>query len=430
MIHFYINNSYYNSQSGNYDNLNLDEWMQSNQEQVQGMAEKLKSEYRNSASTTMNENRQSGYYHAADNGYGTRCNTRCENLAGFTGKSQQELDDITKAMTDQIKIDVENGKLNREQINQPNWFEHRVAQKLEELSKQHQLEYQQNVYQAANRYRNAQYDRNNEYYGRDISNTDNLQQSQQNIFDANDLKQVQQIISDQKQFQQQGSNFQHQYQNQQQTIYSRPLPTITRYHYTDTNRQEEKNLPNPFRTYAIIPATTNRVVEQEIREKRNESRSESVTENKNTKSVHLNRPVATIPQNTHTYNSQHNYEEHYRQEQQQPRLQIYGQRERTNNEEQYSTNKTTIYVSSSQPARTNTLVNNQQVTVEQKTVVEVHTPKPIVTGPSRHSIYSHSSSDSSEIVPNYRPRVVLENTDFETLEHRKDSDNRQEVSSF
>lgn len=148
---------YYNSQSGQYEqkvNDDLDEWAKMHRNQVEGMAEKLRSQYNaalsseasaaNTGAATTGNNRyyqaSSSYVSSSSAGSTTpnkNCNI-CAVLPSFTGKTQEELDIIAKNMTDQIISDMDSGKLARTQINQPNWFENRVTQKLEELNKQKQ----------------------------------------------------------------------------------------------------------------------------------------------------------------------------------------------------------------------------------------------------------------------------------------------------
>lgn len=74
--------------------------------------------------------------------YYQRCTTKCELQPRATGRTQQELDAIAIDMTNQIVTDLQTGKLTRTQVNQPQWYEHRVAEKLAELERKIQHQFQ------------------------------------------------------------------------------------------------------------------------------------------------------------------------------------------------------------------------------------------------------------------------------------------------
>lgn len=478
--------SYYNSRSGNAEEsaTNLDGWTQSQKDQVQGMAEKLRSEL-NTAQPGQYYQSGSSYSGSSVNGQG--CNKICAIIPGFVGRTQEEIDVIAKDMTSQIIADLQSGKIARSQLNQPNWFEQQVAQKLVELRKHHQDQYQQNVYRASSRFHENQGTQvqpslyaGGRTYKKD---TEDVQQQQENVFSDDDLRQVQQSAFDQRQHQQQGSFFQQQSQNQH-SVYTRP---VHRYYNSQTNSRDSTNEERVRTVYPTPVVVTNNVMEEknftsssstasvpqvnvynqyDRRDKEMEDREYTQTQ-----------PLPTVtPSYDRSYYAQKEYEErqrsgyrpvtypstsqtvrtsqtserertipviiptqrtmtssnvHVEQEEkevrrqpqpQPPRVYNYGHEEKTEERETYNRNRQNVVPPTQ---RTRYEVRN---TEQEEKIVEVHTPSPIpVTSSNKHSIYSHV--EESEVVPNYQPRVVIDkNIEFEVLDHRREKERRPQVS--
>lgn len=442
------------------------------------------------------------------------CNVRCANSPG---KTREEIDLLAKDLTSQIIEEMHSGKLDRTQVNQPHWFEQRVAQKLEELHKQHMAQYEQNVYTTANRFRqnNAA---SNVYESR--NEQEDLQQSQQNVFNEEDLAQVQQTISNQQQSQHQGGYYQQQSQNQHHTVYTRPVVVVpaTHYVYTQTaNREQTVRNPPPPRAYVATELeTANRVNEERHqtiyptpairidseREEQNSTSSQTnggiivrptltsynTFEHRETEShgrdegqltqtidhtftreeseYERRRQQATTPRygTGSTYESRDEFEESRRREFALPSQQTHHtssttqeeserrtpplilpsqqhyvitnnrtseertrlpvrpsypsgyDRQETTNEERRQYNRTT-YV---HPTQSSVYTERRKDTEYEQRTIEVQTPAPVAVQ-SKHSIYNHL--EESEVVPNYRPRVVIDqNTEFQVLDQHKDTE--------
>ncbi|XP_037031197.1 uncharacterized protein LOC119070817 isoform X3 [Bradysia coprophila] len=403
---------YYNSRSGNAEQTaeNFDGWTQSQRDQVEGMAEKLRTELS-----------------TAQPYYGQGCSKICALIPGFAGRSQEEIDQIAKEMTTQIIEDLQSGKLVRSQMNQPNWFEHQVAQKIIDLRKHHEEQYQQNVYRATSRFHENQGSQvqPDMYAGGGTYNkeTEDVQQQQENVFTDDDLRQIQQSVFDQRQQQQQGNFYQQQSQNQQHTVYTRP---VNRYYNTQTTSRDSTN-EQRFRTVYPTPM----VVTNNVKEEKNFTSSSSTasvpqinvynqygrtdkemedTEYTRTQTI----PVVIPTQRTTTTTNVHvtQEEKEVRRQPQLPR--VYNREENTAERETiYNRNRPSIVPP---PRRTSYEVHN---TEEEQKIVEVHTPSPVPATNNRHSIYNHV--EESEVVPNYQPRVTIDkNTEFEILDHRRD----------
>ncbi|KAJ6626784.1 hypothetical protein Bhyg_16346 [Pseudolycoriella hygida] len=393
---------YYNGRLGNVEqtSADYDGWTQSQRDQVQGMAEKLLSDVQ------------------PVNGQG--CSRICSLIPGFGVRSQEEIDFIAKEMTSQIIADLQSGKLARSQLSQPNWFEHQVEQKLLELYKHHQEQYQQNVYRATSRIRDNQGSQvtphvyvgggtyNNEY--------EDVQQQQQNVFSADDLRQVQQSVFDQRQQQQQGSSYQQQSQNQH-TVYTRPAH---RYYGSQTNTNEQ--------THTVYPTPV--VVTNNVREEKNYTSSSS---------------TSSIPR---VYNQYGRRDEEmdsrqYTQTQPTPTMSTIYDHSYNTQKKEYEYIPAT-YPSSSQTVQTSQTTSTRESTVpmvaptqrattygvrrteQEQNYVEVHTPSPVPVTSNKHSIYNHVQE--SEVVPNYQPRVVIDkNTEFEILDLHQQNDHRTRV---
>lgn len=478
--------SYYNSRTGNAESTgtNLDSWTQSQKDQVQGMAEKLRSEL-STAQPGLHYQSGSGYSGSSSvNGQG--CNTICAIIPGFAGRTQEEIDIIAKDMTSQIIEDLQSGKLARSQMNQPNWFEHQVAQKIIELRKHHQEQYQQNVYRASSRFHEnqaSQVQPSSYAGGRTYSkDTEDVQQQQENVFTDDDLKQVQQNVFDQRQHQQQGSFYQQQSQNQH-SVYTRP---VHRYYNSQTSNRDIANEERIRTVYPTPIVVTNNVMEEknftsasstasvpqinvysqyDRRDKEAEDRQYTQTQSFPTvipsyersyyaqkqyeeRQQNAHRPVtypstsqtiqtsqtssereSTIPvviptRRTVTSNIHvEQQEKEVRRQPQLPRVYNYGHKENTQERETYHHNRQNIVPPTQ---RTSYEVRN---TEQEHKIVEVHTPSPVPVTSSRHNIYSHV--EESEVVPNYQPRVVIDkNTEFEVLDHHREKENRPQVSFY
>lgn len=452
-------------------------------DQVEGMTEKLRSE--------LNTAQPSGQYYRSGSSYsgstvnGQGCNKICAMIPGFVGRTQEEIDVIAKDMTSQIIADLHSGKLARSQLNQPNWFEHQVAQKLIELRQHHQDQYQQNVYRASSRFHENQGSQvqpslyaGGRTYTKD---SEDVQQQQENIFSDDDLRQVQQSVFDQRQHQQQGSFYQQQSQNQH-SVYTRP---VHRYFNSQTTSRDNANEERVRTVYPTPVVVTNNVKEEknftsssstasvpqinvynqyDRRDKEMEDRqytqtqpiptvipnydrsyyaqkeyeerqrngyrpvaypstSQTVQTSQTTSERERTIPVVIPTQRTTTSSNVHveQVEKEVRRQPQPPRVYNFGREEKTEERETYHRNRQN-YVPPTQ--RTSFEVRN---TEQEEKVVEVHTPSPIPVTSNKHSIYSHV--EESEVVPNYEPRVVIDkNTEFEVLEHRREQERRPQVS--
>lgn len=474
---YFHENSYYNSRQGNVEET-ATAMTQSHRDQVHEMAEKLRSEL---STAQPGQYYQSGSSYNAANGQG--CSTICAIIPGFAGRTQEEIDLIAKDMTSQIIADLQSGKLAKSQLNQPNWFEHQVAQKIIELRKHHQDQYQQNVYRASSRFhenQGSQVQPSVYAGGRTYSkDTEDVQQQQENVFSDDDLRQVQQSVFDQRQHQQQGSFYQQQSQNQH-TVYTRP---VHRYNSQTTSRDivneeraqtvyptpvvltnnvvAEKNFTsssstssvpqvNVYNQYGrrdeetedrqytqtqslptVIPNYDRSYYAQKEYEERQRSgyrpvtypsTSQTVQTSQTTSEIQRTIPVVIPTQRTITSNVQVEQEEkEVRRQPQLPRVYNYGHEEKTEERETYHRNRQNVVPPTQ---RTSYEVRN---TEHERKVVEVHTPSPVPATSSKHSIYSHV--EESEVVPNYQPRVVIDkNTEFEVLDHRREKDYRPQVS--
>lgn len=368
------------------------------------MAEKLREQFNSALVNAGNGAR--GYYRTSSSyttgnlGNGVGCTTECRLLPGFTGKSQQELDVIARDMTNQIVTDLRSGKLHRSQVNQPDWFEHRVADKLSDLQQQHQLEFDRNLQSAASRFHQRQ----------STNQWNDLQQHQQPIFTQSQQQQQQ------GNFYQQQSQSQHQnygyvqpvisgntyqkvseahHNSHSQSVYPTPVTVLQ-----GTTVLQEENCTTDQNQGAVYPLFN---VQNQFNQHRTENNRQTTggttyirpavsggTTYHVTTTVERNenrtpqRPIIIPTQNTYT----REYEEEQREiRRQQTQPQIYG-------------------------------INQQNRTehVENRNI-DVYTPVPLplpVTN-HRHNIYHHEHE--SEVVPNYRPRVVIDkDTKFHELE--------------
>lgn len=157
---------------------NFDQWVRQNDERVNGVAEKLREQFNTAILSARNANNAGGER------YFQRCTTKCELQPGYGGKTQQELDSIAFDMTNQIITDLQTGKITRAQVNQPQWYEHRVAEKLAELERnfqqnvnvQHQQRFEQSSSQNHQQQQHNSFRTHALYPGRDWQVTSTLDQ--------------------------------------------------------------------------------------------------------------------------------------------------------------------------------------------------------------------------------------------------------------
>lgn len=130
--------------------------MRERDDRLNNVAERLREQFNTAILAARNSNTNVG-----GERYFQRCTTKCELQPGYSGKTQQELDAIAIDMTNQIISDLRTGKITRTQVNQPNWYEHRVAEKLAELERHNQQNFQQ--FQQSNQEINQQQEQGNTF---------------------------------------------------------------------------------------------------------------------------------------------------------------------------------------------------------------------------------------------------------------------------
>lgn len=330
--------------------------------------------------------RLSSSYTQTSAGNGVTCTTECQYSSGSGGRTQAELDALAQEMTNQIMIDLRSGKLHRGQINSPNWFEHRVADKLSELHQQHHPQFQQNHF----------HQNFNQHFG--------VQTQQQ---------------------QQQNNQFQQQSQSQQQSFgYIRPITTGNSYQrVVEEHHKVSGNtaFPTPVTVYhgATISHRNNCTdqihqgtfpyfnVQNQFNQRVDSNRQISsvptfITPVTGGSSYHVSQQYEhkehRTPQVQIVVPTQNTYQHEFREEQrqthrQQPRPQFYG---------------------------INQQKHNSHVETSKVHNVQIITPAPTQTI-TRQDV--HNEFYESEVVPNYQPRITIDkNTQFHELEVR----NRQE----
>lgn len=327
-------------------------------------------------------NRASGSYKSSSTSNGVTCTTECRLLNGYSGRSQAELDALAREMTNQIVHDLRSGKLQRGQINGPNWFEHRVADKLSELEQQHRTEFERNLHSASNRFHDQHF---------------SVQQQQQ---------------------QQQSNQFQQQSQSQQSFGYIQPISTGNSYqrvveeHHKEINRNGGYQVPvfhgatilqrnncSDQINHASFPLFN---AQNQFNQRVESNRQINIAptyiapiggESSYHSSQTIERKEQRVPQVPIVIPSQSSYTRQYEEEQReiqrhQPRPQIYGI-----NQQNHSSH------------------------VESQRVHNVQIITPATPAITRQDIYDHFYE--SEVVPNYKPRVTIDqNTQFHELEVR------------
>lgn len=335
-----------------------------------------------------NPNGNNGAYYGSTSSYkannvanGVSCTTECRFLPGQSGRSQSELDILAREMTNQIVHDLRTGKLTRTQVNQPNWFENRVAERLSDFQREHQSEFERNLQSVSNRFHQSQ------------------QQQQQSH----------------------GSQFQ---QQSQSYGYVQPIVTGNSYEKVVEERHNEHNTntvyPTPVTVYhgaAVIS--------------RNNNCSDQIygnlfprfnLQNQFKQRVESNRQmntgyVAPIVLGGSSYQVE---EKHERKEHHAPQIPVIMPTQSTYSR-QFVDEQREVH---RQRPQTYVPINqqNRKTHVESSSIrnVQIVTPAPIpvATNIVRHDVHDYFR-ESSEVVPNYRPRVVLDsNTKFHDLEVR------------
>lgn len=137
-------------------------WARSHMDEIRKMADRLRSEYNIRAHAGAGG--RSGYHARHEFSSGSTFD-----FPSFAGKSKEELDMITRQMTEKMIADMKSGKLLYSQIAQPNYFESQAAQQLESMSQSRDFTSQQ-------------------------QQTEDVQQQSQDVFGAEDFRQVPQTI--------------------------------------------------------------------------------------------------------------------------------------------------------------------------------------------------------------------------------------------
>lgn len=341
-------------------------------------------------------------------------------------------------MTNQIVGDLQAGRLQRNQLNQQ-WFDRQVADKLSTLQQDHQIEFQRNLQTAANRFH---------------------QQHQQNIFNQHHQQQngvafVQpNVFSQSQQQQHQGQFFQQQSQSQQSFV---PIvPTGTTYHKTQMERHEQSHsnrvYPTPVTvihggsilqqnnctsenqqvvvpTFPLPTYNLQNRFEQRLDTNRQTSHvaptyiapvvggktyQASTTVERN---EHRVQPIPVVVPTQNTFTQQH-VEQDNRVYHHQQVPQIYGisRTNRTQQEEEsYFKNRTHVPVQPIYTTGTNVVHHQTSSNVNN---VNVYQPAPIpVPGPSTHTVHHVYEEEEEDVVPNYRPHVVIDkDTKFHELD--------------
>lgn len=322
---------------------------------------------------------------------GVTCTTECRLLPGYGGRSQAELDALAHDMTQQILIDLRSGKLQRTDFNSPNWFEHRVAEKLSELQQQHQSDFERNVQSASNRFH---------------------QNREQQQFS----------VQSQQQQQQQQHNSQFQQQSQTQNFgYIQPISTGNTYQRVVEERHKEVN------TNAVYPTVYHGATILQRNNCTDQFQRNILpyfnAQNQFNQRVESNRQISSAP----TYiapiggDSYHMTQTIERKEHRTPQIPIVIPQQnsytRHIEEEQREIKRNEVRP---QIYGINQQSRNSHVETSRKHNVQIITPPtPVIT---RQNVYD--TFYESEVVPNYRPRVTIDqNTQFHELEVR----NREQI---
>lgn len=377
-------------------------WAGESDDRIQGLAERLRGEFNNGL---INARNGDGYYRASTSyssgnlGNGVTCTTECRMQPGATTRSQQELDAIAHDMTNQIVTELQTGKLLRSQVNQPNWFEERVADRLADLHQGHQSEFERNLQSASNRF-HQQRQSNSEY---------------------TNVQHVQQPIFTQQQQQQQGNYFQQQSQSQHHFGYV-PPPIVTGNTYEKVTEERHKsNSLSPIYPTPVTSILNGATVFQE-----NCTNGQGVIfpqvvnvhdrfNQLDVQNQHQISGVQPVVGGGSTYHVVTKIERKENRVAPRPVIVPTQSSYRKEFEEQ----RHVIHRHEQQPIIPQiTTVNQQNRTEHHEEVKKVYRPAPVVPViHNQQTIYNHE--EESELVPNYRPRVVIDkNTEFHELEVR------------
>lgn len=340
----------------------------------------------NTALSNQNPNTYQASYTSSNTGNGIACTTECRRLSGYQGKTDAEMDALARQVTNSIVEDIRSGKLQHTQFNQPNWLANRVADQVNTLNQDHQFEFERNVQAAANRF----------------------QQNRQHF-------------SIQSQQQQQGNSFQQQSQSQHNFGYIQPVQggshyekIIEEHHRTNKNFAQPMNVYNGAATILRQDNCTNEIIKGGFPMFNIQNRFNQVAERESNRltnnvapvfvrpiggssvttfSQNIERKEHRVPQmpivipTQNTFTRQFEEQQHeIRRQEQRPHIFGINQQNRTSHSETSN-------------------VRNVQVLAPVPTPITTHV---------RHDLY-----EESDVVPNYRPRVVIDqNHVFQELEIR------------
>lgn len=343
--------------------------------------------------------RTSSSYSTGTNGNGITCTTECKLAPGQnaveTGQSQAQLDVIAREMSNKIISDLQAGRIQRNQLNQQ-WFDSQAADRLSSLQQHHQLEFQKNLQAAASRFH---------------------QQNQQNIFNQQQHQQngvtfVQPNIftQSQQQQQQQGSYYQQQSQSQHQTYV--PVIQTGSTTYTHNTQQygqnQQHHTTNQIRPRPVTILHGATIVQEDNCTTQNQQGVTYPLPSYNLQNQY-NKVVQTNKQTSHvtptyvtpvvggnTFQASTTVER---------------------NEHRVQPPTVTTIVLPSQNTHTHNVEQEQHHTHTQHNTNNVHVYRPVPSVPSTHTVHTvHEEIDESEVVPSYRPRVVIDkNTKFHEL---------------
>lgn len=328
----------------------------------------------NLADRVRNELTRRASYSSTNSANGVSCTTECRLMSGYGGRSQAELDALAQEMTNQILLDLRSGKLHRGQINAPNWFEHRIADKLSESHQNHDQHFSVQTQQQQQQHQNSQFQQQS--------------QSQQSFGFVQPVG---------------GSSYQrhveeHHKQVNGNTAFPAPVQVFHGATILHRNNCTDQIHQNMFPRFDVHNQFNQRVESDRqisnaptfIAPVVSGDSSYHVSQSYQRKEQRIPQVQVVIPsQNSYT----HEYREEQRQIQRQQPRPIYGI-----NQQNHAS-----HVESSK-------VHNVQIITP--------APAPAIT---RQDIYDHFYE--SEVVPNYRPRVTIDqNTKFHELEVR----NRQQ----
>lgn len=376
-------------------------WTGENDARIHGLAERLREQFNTGLLNARNSD-GTGYYRTSTSysngnlGNGVTCTTECRLQAGSTGKTQQELDAIAHDMTNQIVSELQTGKLHRSQVNQPNWFEHRVAERLGDLQQTHKLEFERNLQSVANRF-HQQHQSNSEYT--------NLQQH------------IQQPIFTQQQQQQQGNYFQQQSQSQRHFGYVQPPPIVSGNTYekvTEEHHKSNSRLPiYPMPVTTILNGAT--ILQENCTNDQGIVFPQLITNRfnqldlQNQHQISGVRPVVGGGQSYHVVTKIQRNENRVA-----PRPVIIPAQNSYRKE--IEEERREVHRHEQQPIIPQVIsVSQQNRTENREEVKRVVAPAPVPVVQQQHHIFNRI--EESELVPNYRPRVVIDkNTEFHELE--------------